>query len=166
MASSIWSCPAPDVLVIIESKLGSVTDYRQIAKYLGYAREQPASQRGLILLTREIEALPAGVEEVAAGEVELRRMRWWDVAEVARRSGGRLGAQFADMLEWEGIVKPAPFTTEDWASMNAGVSIVRRVGKLLTRTGRRSSIRSPASARLHNRSTPVAASSTCWAAFP
>lgn len=121
----------PRALVIVESKLGSFTDYEQIAKYARYARSVPAEHRTIILVTREPEDYPVGVELEAGGQVDLVNLRWWDLAEAAKSHGQRLGNQFADMLEQEGIVKPPAFTDNDWATLNAGAALIRRVGKLL-----------------------------------
>src|SRR3954463_14542203 len=69
---------APGALVILESKLGSFTDFAQISKYARYARARKADSRAIILVTREHEDFPLGVEAEANGEVALVNLRWWD----------------------------------------------------------------------------------------
>ena len=64
--------------MIVECKVGSKTDYGQMAKYISYAEKQHApTVKALILLSRESESYPDGIEDLAASKgVTLRRRRW------------------------------------------------------------------------------------------
>ena len=56
-------------LAIVESKLGSTTDYCQITKYVAYAKGVTVpGQRALVLTTQHPERWPDGVTEVAGRE--------------------------------------------------------------------------------------------------
>lgn len=57
---------APRACVVVESKLGSTTDFDQCAKYIEYLASKPAPVRALVLLTKLPEPWPGGVEALAS----------------------------------------------------------------------------------------------------
>jgi hypothetical protein len=108
---------APQACVVVESKLGSTTDFAQCAKYIEHLAAKPISGRSLVLLTKFAEPWPEGVQEFAAERsVELVARRWWDVTKLLRQTHTALASDFAQMLEDEGLVVPGPLKDADWDS--------------------------------------------------
>jgi hypothetical protein len=105
--------------VVVESKLGSSTDYQQCAKYIEHLASSEPDARALVLLTKLDEAWPQGIEKLAAKrQVQLERRRWWDMALLLNGSSKRLARDFAEMLEEEGFVVPGPLREDDWADVD------------------------------------------------
>jgi hypothetical protein len=101
--------------VIVESKIGSTTDYQQCAKYIDHLRAaSPGATKALALLTKYEEPWPPGIQEHAAADIQLLRRRWWDFAAFCRGAQGELAHDFAAMLEQEGMVIPKPLVDADW----------------------------------------------------
>lgn len=120
-------------LVILESKLGSFTDFAQMAKYIDYAAAQPvAGLRALVFTTQHPEAWPAGIAEHARSHgVLLFEPRWQAVADALSRSEQTLPIDFVAMLAEEGLVHPAALTTENWQAWREGHKIARILSSLI-----------------------------------
>lgn len=119
-------------IVIIESKLGSTTDYPQLSKYIAYARDVRASLKFVVLTTQHPHAWPLGIEKFAEeANVMLLQLRWQKVADALRRVGTTLPTDFVDMLDEEGLAMPAGVSPEDWEVWNRGNEVTRRLGRLL-----------------------------------
>jgi hypothetical protein len=119
-------------IVIVESKLGSTTDFQQIAKYIAYAKSVKASgPRALVFTTQNPEPWPLGVELEAGEEVTLVLRRWQALGDFLRESDRTLARDFAEMLEQEGLVTPNALSTADWNAWSAGSQVTRRLRTLL-----------------------------------
>jgi hypothetical protein len=119
-------------LVILESKLGSVTDFAQLAKYVSYAKHVEATSRALVLTTQHPHDWPPGIVDVAkAGGVELIQWRWQRIANALARSDSQLAGDFVEMLNEEGLAMPEPIGHDDWATWNRGNEVTRRLSRLL-----------------------------------
>lgn len=91
-------------LVIVESKLGSNTDFSQISKYIAYAKSVRVSgPKSLIFTTQHPEPWPPGVEAEAGDEVTLVLRRWQELGDFLAASEVQLAADFAEMLTHEGL---------------------------------------------------------------
>lgn len=118
--------------VIVESKLGSTTDYLQIQKYLGYLAALPTGMlKALVFMTQKPEDLPAGVEREKQDDVELLPRRWQLMGDVLRSSEVELGEDFATMLEQEDMVTPDAIHGADVENWNTGVRVGRGLGTIL-----------------------------------
>lgn len=119
-------------IAIIESKLGSTTDFQQIAKYVSYAKLVNASgPKALIFTTQSPEPWPPGVEQQAGDEVKLVLRRWQALADFLRESHRPLAQDFVVMLEQEGLVTPNALTEADWDAWNVGYRVTRQLRALL-----------------------------------
>lgn len=123
-----------EAFVIIESKLGSYTDYAQMAKYIEYAAELPVTGlRALVFTTQQPEPWPPGIEALAeARGVFLADRRWQALADALSSSGRQLADDFVAMLAEEALVHPPSLTTTDWQAWREGNRIARVLGSLLT----------------------------------
>lgn len=102
-------------VIVVESKLGSTTDYQQITKYIAYLKTVAAvDARALVFTTQNPEPWPAGVVEEAGDEVTLVLRRWQALGDFLRQSDSALARDFVVMLEREGLVKPDALTQNDW----------------------------------------------------
>lgn len=119
-------------LVILESKLGSVTDFAQLSKYVQYAGDVEAQTKALVLTTQHPHDWPAGIREVAEkADVRLIQCRWQRIASALSRSDSQLAADFVEMLNEEGLAMPEPIHQDDWTTWNRGNEVNRRLGRLL-----------------------------------
>jgi hypothetical protein len=119
-------------LVIVESKLGSTTDFAQIEKYVKYAKSVTLSgEKCLIFMTQNPEPWPIGVQNVAGDEVRLVLCRWQALGTFLYASTNQLAQDFAAMLAREGLLKPEAITTDDWEAWQRGSDVTRRLAKLL-----------------------------------
>jgi hypothetical protein len=122
-------------IVIVESKLGSTTDFEQISKYISYAKTSSCSLRALVFMTQHPEPWPDGSLEHAGEDVALVLRRWQALSEFLGSRDVVLGSDFIDMLEEEGIVTPTALTREDWQVWQRGNSVSRHLATLLEETG-------------------------------
>ncbi len=123
-------------LVIVESKLGSTTDFQQISKYISYAKSFPASTwKALLFMPQHREPWPARIEDQASDDVALVLRRWQALGDVLRNTDSVLGNDFVNMLEHEGLVTPKPLTSNDWQTWSAGNRVSRHLATLLDETG-------------------------------
>ena len=108
-------------VVIVESKLGSSTDYLQCIKYIAWLRQVDAERRKvLVLVTKYDEPWPRGIPEFASDDVELRNLRWWDVATSLANHESSLASDLAAMLAQERMTIPPPVSREmssDWSAL-------------------------------------------------
>ncbi|MBA3366170.1 MAG: hypothetical protein H0U03_10370 [Actinobacteria bacterium] len=119
-------------LAVVESKLGTTTDFSQITKYIRYAKTVAGDElRAIVLLTQSHEPWPVGVEEEAGEDIRLILCRWQKLGDVIREHGDVLGQDFVEMLEGEGLVTPAPLTTDDWMAWHRGSEVLSRIWTLL-----------------------------------
>jgi hypothetical protein len=124
-------------LVIIESKLGSTTDFPQLKKYISYAKRVKVSgPKVLLFTTQHVEPWPAGVEAEADDEdpsmrVKLLLCRWQALGDFLRLFERSLVQDFVGMLEQEGLVKPEALTADDWTAWRSGYLVSRRLMALL-----------------------------------
>jgi hypothetical protein len=124
-------------LVIIESKLGSTTDFPQLKKYIRYAKGVSVTgPRALVFMTQHIAPWPAGIEAEADDKdrekrVKLVLRRWQALGEFLRLSDRPLIQDFVGMLEQEGLVKPDALTMDDWTAWRTGNLVSRRLRTLL-----------------------------------
>lgn len=119
-------------LVIVESKLGSSTDFNQIAKYVSYAKSVAVvGPKALVFTTQSPEPWPEGVKEEAGEDVSLILRRWQSLGDFLHASDRPLAQDFAAMLEREGLVTPTVLTNTDWETWAEGHRIGRRLKSLL-----------------------------------
>jgi hypothetical protein len=127
-----------EAFVIIESKLGSYTDYTQMAKYIEYAAELPVTGlRALVFTTQQPEPWPPGIPELAAARgVLLVAHRWQAVADALSVTRRQLAHDFVTMLAEEALVHPAALTPADWQTWREGNHISRTLAVLLDEADR------------------------------
>lgn len=120
-------------LVIVESKLGSTTDYEQITKYVRYARQEPATRSALVLMTQHPHPWPDGVRQEAekVPAVELLQRRWQQMADFLAQTDSDLAHEFVAMLEGEKLAMPRPITVADLAAWSKGDHVRKRLERLL-----------------------------------
>jgi hypothetical protein len=121
-----------DLNVLVESKLGAGFGESQIDDYLGYL-EDLDGRGALVLLTQRPESPPVALRLRAdkAG-VTLIATRWQDMtASIAEPGEESLAGDFVQLLTREGLVKPDPFSHDDWIAWNSGFQVLLRVSSLL-----------------------------------
>jgi hypothetical protein len=119
---------------IVESKLGSDLSDQQVAAYLAHLATRNERLRGLITLTRDPVTWDPGLDTSASERgVVLVKARWRDVTAVIEDQGEDTGiaVDFATMLIEEGLVRPDPIVISEWATWNAGPTVLERLSIIL-----------------------------------
>jgi hypothetical protein len=117
--------------VAVESKLESGFGATQLDDYLDYL-EGLSGERALVIVTKYRESGAAAAARAAELGIGCVLTRWQDFTDLIPEPGAEsLVGDFAEMLIWEGLVKPEALTRSDWVSWNAGYRIFLRLGVLL-----------------------------------
>lgn len=105
----------PDVIAVVESKVGADLSDGQVRRYLEFLAGRGERNRSLTVLSPKAVELPAADRALAGAKCIHLGVRNWDrLASALQHAGGLLARDFSEMLVAEGLARPPAVTARDW----------------------------------------------------